>query len=73
MCHAVPAQVTEVLPDGFAQVDLSGARKTVSTALVGDVAPGDYLLVHVGYALGRVDEAEAEATLKTLSQIGALA
>jgi hydrogenase expression/formation protein HypC len=71
MCHAVPARVTAVLPDDMAQVDLSGARKTVSTALVGAVAVGDYLLVHVGYALGRVDPAEAEATLKLLEEIGA--
>jgi len=71
MCHAVPAQVTEVLPDEMAQVDLSGARKTVSTALVGPVAVGDFLLVHVGYALGRVDPDEAAATLKTLEEIGA--
>lgn len=70
MCHAVPAQVTEVLPDDMAQVDLSGAKKTVSTALVGAVKPGDYLLVHVGYALGRVDPEEADATLKALQEIG---
>ena len=71
MCHAVPAKVAEVLPGEMAQVDLSGARKTVSTALVGPVAVGDYLLVHVGYALGRVDPDEAEATLKLLEDIGA--
>ena len=70
MCHAVPAKVTEVLPDDMAQVDLSGAKKIVSTALVGPVAEGDYLLVHVGYALGRVDPEEAQATLKALEEIG---
>lgn len=73
MCHAVPARVTAILPHEAAQVDLSGARKTVSTALVGPVAVGDYLLVHVGYALGRVDEAEAQATLDLLDQIGGVA
>ncbi|MGP1357236.1 HypC/HybG/HupF family hydrogenase formation chaperone [Roseicyclus sp.] len=71
MCHAIPAEVVEVLPGEMARVDLSGARKTVSTALVGAVAVGDYLLVHVGYALGRVDPAEAEATLRLLEEIGA--
>ncbi len=71
MCHAVPAQVTAVLPDDMAQVDLSGAKKTVSTALVGPVTLDDFLLVHVGYALGRVDPEEAQATLAALQEIGA--
>ncbi len=71
MCHAIPAEVVEVLPDAMARVDLAGARQTVSTALVGDVAIGDYLLVHVGYALGRVDPAAAEETLRLLEEIGA--
>ena len=71
MCHAVPARVTAVLPDETAQVELSGAKKTVSTMLVGPVAVGDFVLVHVGYALGRVDEAEAQATLDALDRIGA--
>lgn len=71
MCHAVPARVTEVLPDEMAQVDLAGAKKTVSTVLVGPVKLGDYLLVHVGYALGRVDPEEAAATLAALEELGA--
>jgi hydrogenase expression/formation protein HypC len=71
MCHAIPAEVVEVMEGAMARVDVSGARKTVSTALVGDVAVGDYLLVHVGYALGRVDQAEAAETLRLLEEIGA--
>jgi hydrogenase expression/formation protein HypC len=71
MCHAIPAEVVEVMEDGMARVDVSGARKTVSTALVGEVAVGDYLLVHVGYALGRVDQEEAAETLRLLEEIGA--
>lgn len=71
MCHAVPARVVAVLPDEMATVELSGARKTVSTVLVGPVAAGEYLLVHVGYALGRIDEAEAAGTLAALDRIGA--
>lgn len=71
MCHAVPAIVVEVLDGDMARVDLGGAKKTVSTALVGTVETGDYLLVHVGYALGRVDPAEAEATVAALEEIGA--
>jgi len=71
MCHAVPARVIELLPDEMARVDLSGARKSVSTMLVGPVEPGDYLLVHVGYALGRIDPEEAAITLKLLEDVGA--
>lgn len=71
MCHAIPAEVIEVLPGEMARVDVSGARKTVSTALVGAVETGDYLLVHVGYALGRVDQDEARETLRLLEEIGA--
>ncbi len=71
MCHAIPAEVVEVMDGAMARVDVSGARKTVSTALVGEVAVGDYLLVHVGYALGRVDQEEAAETLRLLEEIGA--
>lgn len=72
MCHAVPAKVTEVLAGEMAEVDLSGARQQVSTVLVGPVEPGDYLLVHVGYALGRIDPDEAAATLSALAELGEL-
>lgn len=71
MCHAIPAEVVEVMDGAMARVDVSGARKTVSTALVGEVSVGEYLLVHVGYALGRVDQAEAAETLRLLEEIGA--
>lgn len=69
MCHAMPARVIAVLPGEEALVELSGARQTVSTALVGPVAAGDYLLVHVGFALGRVDPAAAAETMAALDAI----
>lgn len=71
MCHAVPARVVEVLDDRQARVEIGGARKVISTELVGVVEVGDYLVVHVGFALGRLDTAEAEATLAALAAIGA--
>lgn len=67
MCHAVPAQVVEVLDADSARIEISGVRRVVSTALVGPVAVGDYVVVHVGFALGRLDAAEAEATLALLA------
>ncbi len=66
MCLAVPAQVTRLIDDEWCVVDLGGVRKEVSTALVEDVREGEYLIIHVGYALGRIDTAEAEQTLAML-------
>ena len=70
MCHAIPARVVEILPDEEAVVDLTGTRKRVTTMLVGPVAVGEYLLVHVGHALGRIDEAEAQETLALIAELG---
>jgi hydrogenase expression/formation protein HypC len=72
MCLALPALVTEILPDDQAKVNLGGVSKAVSLALVSDVAPGDYVIVHVGYALTKVDPAEAEKTLALFAEMSAL-
>ena len=66
MCLAVPARVVRLIDEAWCVVDLGGVRKEVSTALVDDVVVGDYLVVHVGYALGKLDVAEAERTLALL-------
>ena len=64
MCLAVPAQILELDPaTATALVALDGVRRTVSVALVEDVAVGDYVLVHVGYALNKIDPEEAAQTL----------
>ena len=63
MCLAIPVQVKEVLPDNMAKVTLDGVSKIVSTALVDDVKVGDYVVLHVGYALAKIDPEEAERTL----------
>jgi len=69
MCLAVPARVTSLLPDGMAKVSLDGVLKEVSLAFVDDVAVGDYVVVHVGHALAKVDADEAEATLAMLREV----
>ncbi len=69
MCHAVPAQVIAVKDNQMAEVELSGARLDVSVTLVGPVKVGEYLLVHVGFALGRIDPDEAAATLQALAAL----
>jgi hydrogenase expression/formation protein HypC len=69
MCLAVPARVTALLPDGMAKVSLDGVLKEVSLAFVDEVAVGDYVMIHVGYALAKVDAREAEETLSLLREV----
>ncbi len=69
MCLAVPALVTALLPDDRATVSLGGVTSTCSLELVEDVAVGDYVIVHVGYALSRLDAGEAERTLALLAEV----
>ena len=63
-------RITEVLPNEMARVTLDGVSKTVSTALLDDVAVGDYIVLHVGYALAKIDPEEAERTLEMLVMAG---
>ena len=55
MCLAIPARVTELLDGDQARIELGGVHKVVSIALVDEVAVGDYLIVHVGFAIGKLD------------------
>jgi hydrogenase expression/formation protein HypC len=70
MCLAIPARVAAIPEPGIALVDLSGVQKRISLELVDDVAPGDYVIVHVGYALTKLDPDEAEKTLQTFAEAG---
>jgi hydrogenase expression/formation protein HypC len=63
MCLAIPARIEQLTDQDRAIVNLGGVRKEISLALVDDVAVGDYVIVHVGYALQKLDEEEAERTL----------
>lgn len=69
MCLALPARVVELLDAQAAVVDLGGVRKQISVALVPEAVVGDYVIVHVGYALGLLDEAEARATLALFAEL----
>lgn len=71
MCLAIPAKVTELLDDGRAVTDVGGVRSQVSLALVDDVAVGDYVIVHTGFAITRLDVEEAEKTLALFDEIAA--
>ncbi|MDS4020620.1 MAG: HypC/HybG/HupF family hydrogenase formation chaperone [Candidatus Competibacter sp.] len=69
MCLAIPARVIEILENESAVVDMGGVRKPISTALLDEVAVGDYVIVHVGYALNRLDPEEAAETLRLLAEL----
>ena len=77
MCLAVPGKVLSVVEGDAAfrtaNVDFCGVRKTVNLAFTPEVIPGDFVLVHVGFALSRIDGEEAARTYQYLSQIGVLA
>ena len=71
MCLALPARVAELLGMDRAIVDLGGVRKLISMALVPEATVGDYVIVHVGYAIGLLDPEEAQATLKLFAEMSA--
>ena len=74
MCLAIPVKVVEVGAGetaDFAVVDLDGVRKEISLALVDDVKVGDYVILHVGYALSKLDADEAEKTLALFAEMEA--
>ena len=74
MCLGIPGQLVELVdaPNHLAKVDVNGVRRTISVRLLAgeDVGPGDWVLVHVGFALARIDLREAELTLATMRQMG---
>lgn len=68
MCLAIPVRVTALLPDQMATVSLDGVSKTVSVALLDEVSVGDYVILHVGFALSKIDAAEAARTLEMIQK-----
>jgi hydrogenase expression/formation protein HypC len=74
MCLGIPGEVIEFLPDqpDLARVDVSGVRRVINVGLLTDekVEPGDWVLIHVGFALSKIDEDEAAAALEFLEGIG---
>ena len=70
MCLAIPARVVGLLDGDQAIVDLAGVRKQISLALVEGIQVGDFVIVHVGYALARLDPDEAQRTLQTFAEAG---
>ena len=67
MCLAIPVQIKEIIDENTAVAEISGLKKTISTALLEDVKVGDYVILHVGYALQKIDPEEAQKTLALLA------
>jgi hydrogenase expression/formation protein HypC len=77
MCLAIPGQIMEVVdePNRLAKVDVAGVKRNVNIGLLDEdgqgVGPGDWVLIHVGFAISQVDEEEALATRNQLERMGA--
>lgn len=69
MCLAMPAQVTRLLDNQKAIVNLGGIEKEISTVLIDHVDIGNYVIIHVGYALTKLDETEAKNTLQLFQEM----
>jgi hydrogenase expression/formation protein HypC len=74
MCLGIPGQIVEIVDDAnsIAKVDVSGVKRNVSVALVrpDNIAAGDWVLIHVGFAMSKIDEAEARETMQALQMMG---
>ena len=74
MCLGIPGQIIEFVDDEnhIAKVEVSGVRRNVNVALVRPegIGPGDWVLIHVGFAMSKIDEREAQATLDLLREMG---
>lgn len=75
VCLAIPGQVLEVVDEQnrLARVDVAGVVRNVNVSLLDDgegARPGDWVLIHVGFAMSKVDEGEAQATLRLLQAMG---
>ncbi len=73
MCLAIPGQILEVVDESnrLARVDVAGVQRNVNIGLLDDAGVGDWVLIHVGFAISQVDEEEARATRDLLERMGA--
>lgn len=74
MCLGIPGQIIEIVDEvnHIAKVEVSGVRRNINVALLIDegIGPGDWVLIHVGFAMSKIDEMEAQETLRVLRQMG---
>ena len=72
MCLAIPARIEQLIAEDSAIINLGGMRKEVSLALVENIAVGDYVIVHAGYALQKLDQEEAARTLAMFAEMSTM-
>lgn len=72
MCLAIPVEVVEILNSDTAIADIGGVRKEINIALIEDLLVGDFVILHVGYALNKIDPEEARRTLELFAELGEL-
>jgi hydrogenase expression/formation protein HypC len=72
MCLAIPGKIVEITDqeNQLAKVEVGGVRRSVNIGMLDDLNVGDYVLIHVGFAMSKIDEAEAEETLRVLQEMG---
>ncbi len=72
MCLAIPGKIVEIfdMENRLAKVEIGGVRRGVNIGMLDDVGVGDYVLVHVGFAMSKIDEVEAHETLRLLQELG---
>jgi len=72
MCLAIPGKIVEIVDEEnrIAKVEIGGVRRGVNIGMLDDVGIGDYVLVHVGFAMSKVDEKQAHETLRLLQELG---
>ncbi|WP_415883977.1 HypC/HybG/HupF family hydrogenase formation chaperone [Neptuniibacter sp. QD29_5] len=72
MCLAIPVRIEEIIDTESAIADIGGVRKEINIALIADLAVGDYVIMHVGYALNKIDPEEAARTLALFAELDEL-
>lgn len=72
MCLAIPGKIIEIIDaeNQIAKVDVGGVRRNINTGMLDEIKVGDYVLIHVGFAMSKIDEQQAEETLRVLKEIG---
>lgn len=72
MCLAIPGKIVEIVDaaNNLAKIEIGGVRRIVNIGMLDDVVLGDYVLIHVGFAMSKIDEKEAHETLEILRELG---
>lgn len=72
MCLAIPGKIIEIVDEenSIAKVEVGGVRRNVNIGMLDEVRVGEYVLIHVGFAMSRIDEQEAQETLRLLYELG---